>query len=275
MGTSMSNSDPTKRKRARATAVSDATNPPVARRRTQAERSEATRKLILEASVRVIARKGLAAMRMEDVEAEAGVSRGAQLHHFAAKRDLLLATFAYVNDRSLERSQQRTQFAGRFKSVDEVINAIVTDATEFFFGVGFLIEFALVFGNADRDLGRFVRKTSRRSRFAIEEAWRGAMESQGLPADIASDLLDLTLNTVRGFALRRFIEDDPKQRTHLTQVWQSMIRAYLQAHLDPTLLAGIRLQDDSDDEGGVATPMRKLKVAAGVPPKARRSRKEP
>jgi AcrR family transcriptional regulator len=274
----MSKSDPTRRKRARGTTADEAANAPVARRRTQAERSEATRKLILDASVRVIARKGLAAMRMEDVEAEAGVSRGAQLHHFAAKRDLLLATFAYVNDRSLERSQQRTQFAGRFKSVDEVINAVVNDATEFFFGVGFLIEFALVFGNADREIGRFVRKTSRRSRFAIEEAWRGAMESQGLPADFANDLLNLTLNTVRGFALRRFIEDDPRQRTHLTQVWQKMIRAYLQAQLDPAVLACVRLESDSDNEGGgidVAAPMRRLKAAAGAPSKDALSRKEP
>ena len=50
----MSNSDPTRRKGTRGTAADDVVNPPVARRRTQAERSEATRKLILEASVRVI-----------------------------------------------------------------------------------------------------------------------------------------------------------------------------------------------------------------------------
>ncbi|MBR0899042.1 TetR/AcrR family transcriptional regulator [Bradyrhizobium tropiciagri] len=197
------------------------------RRRTQAERREATRKLILDASVEVMVRMGPAGLRMEDVEREAGVSRGALLHHFRTKQDLVLATFEHVNDRSLERSQQRIKFAERARSVPAIIDAILADATEFFFGQGFFIEFALAFGQAYPELRGTVRRLSRRSRFAVEETWQHALERHGLPQAVAADVLSLTLNHVRGFMVRRFIDDNAAQRAHLSVVWQDMVRGYL------------------------------------------------
>jgi AcrR family transcriptional regulator len=196
-------------------------------RRTQAERREATRKLILDATVEAMMKLGIAGLRMEDVEQQAGVSRGALLHHFATKQDMIYATLEYVNERSLERSRERTQFALRARSIAEVIDAVVADATEFFFGQGFFVEFSLAFQQALPDLRRATNRLSRTSRFAVEESWREALESQGLPSDIASDVLDLTLNAVRGFFVRRFLDDDRSRRAHLMKVWQDMVRYYL------------------------------------------------
>jgi len=207
------------------------------RRRTQAERRGATQKLILDAAVEVMVGKGVAALRMEDVERKAGVSRGALLHHFPTKQDLILSTFRHINDLSLERSQQRTKFALRGRGVAEIIGAVVADATEFFFGQGFSIGFALAFGQAYPELSGAVRRMVRRSRFAVEANWREALERHGLPADIASDVLNLTLNIVRGFSVRRFMDDNPAQRTHLTAVWQDMIRCYLVEQLTEFRLA--------------------------------------
>ena len=64
------------------------------------------------------------------------------------------------------------------------------------------------------------------------------LERQGLSPEIASDILALTLSMVRGFAMRRFIEDDPARRAHLVKVWRDMIRAYLGARLDEKQFAG-------------------------------------
>ena len=55
------------------------------RRRTQAERTEETRTRILKAASELIRRRGYARFRTADVAAEAGLSRGAQLHHFPTK----------------------------------------------------------------------------------------------------------------------------------------------------------------------------------------------
>jgi AcrR family transcriptional regulator len=235
----MSNTDRTRRKVTRRSTVDElAKNPSTSRRRTQAERSETTRKLILDATIRILVRKGAAGLRTGEVVKEAGVSVGAQLHHFPTKRELILAAFDYVNERSVEMCRQRVKLARRAGSTEAVINAIIADGTDFFFGNGFFIELALAFGQADLDLRRVVRRTSRRSRFMIEAIWREMLERQGLSPEIASDILALTLSMVRGFAMRRFIEDDPARRAHLVKVWRDMIRAYLGARLDEKQFAG-------------------------------------
>jgi len=235
----MSNTDRTRRKVTRRSTVDElAKNPSTSRRRTQAERSETTRKLILDATIRILVRKGAAGLRTGEVVKEAGVSVGAQLHHFPTKRELILAAFDYVNERSVEMCRHRVKLARRAGNTEAVINAIIADGTDFFFGNGFFIELALAFGQADLDLRRVVRRTSRRSRFMIEAIWREMLERQGLSPEIASDILALTLSMVRGFAMRRFIEDDPARRAHLVKVWRDMIRAYLGARLDEKQFAG-------------------------------------
>jgi AcrR family transcriptional regulator len=259
----MSNTDRMRRKAARNSPVDEAVkNSPASPRRTQAERSEATRKLILDATIRIMVRKGAAGLRTGEVVEEAGVSVGAQLHHFPTKLKLILAAFDYVNERSVEMGRQRVKLAQRAGNTESVINAIIADASDFFFGNGFFIELALAFGQADLDLRRVVRRSSRRCRFLIEAIWRDALQGQGLPPDIASDILALTLSIVRGFAMRRFIEDDPARRAHLVGVWRDMIRAYLGAQLDEKQLAGIFVDPIADGRPPAVTTA----IASALPP---------
>lgn len=60
------------------------------KRRTQAERSAETRARMLEATVRCLRERGYAATTTLLVAEEAGVSRGAMLHQFPTKVDLML-----------------------------------------------------------------------------------------------------------------------------------------------------------------------------------------
>ncbi|MFK4539774.1 AcrR family transcriptional regulator [Bradyrhizobium ottawaense] len=220
-------------------------------KRTQAERSQATQKLILDAAVRIMARKGTAGLRTGDVAKEAGVSVGAQLHHFPTKRSLVLAAFQHVNERSTEMSNQRARFARRAPDPEAIIAAIVADASDFFFGKGFFIEMGLVFGEADGELRKFVRKSSRRSRFFVEKTWTDALEDRGLPHALASDILALTLGIVRGFVMRRLIDDDPARREHLVRVWTDMVKAYLSTRLTAEQLERFYASSNhADDDAG-------------------------
>jgi AcrR family transcriptional regulator len=58
-------------------------------RRTQAERSAATRKVLLDAAVKCLFEHGYGATTTIMVAQEAGVSRGAMLHQFPSKADLM------------------------------------------------------------------------------------------------------------------------------------------------------------------------------------------
>ncbi|GAB2879518.1 TetR family transcriptional regulator [Streptomyces mayteni] len=62
--------------------------------RRTAEEAAATRAALLDAALTVVARQGYAATRLEDVVAQARVTRGALYHHFRGKADLFAAALA-------------------------------------------------------------------------------------------------------------------------------------------------------------------------------------
>lgn len=89
-----------------------ATDKPLSKpkRRTQAERSASTRGRILDAAVHCLFRHGYGATTTVSVAASANVSRGAMLHHFPSKADLMLSTLAHVlelNAANLEAERAR------------------------------------------------------------------------------------------------------------------------------------------------------------------------
>lgn len=72
-------------------------------RRTQAERSEATRGALVAAARPLFAEKGYAAVGTEEIVRAAGVTRGALYHHFGGKRDLFEAVYEQIEAELAER----------------------------------------------------------------------------------------------------------------------------------------------------------------------------
>ena len=79
--------------------MSPRTPPP--RRRTQAERTAATRKRLLDATVACLNDFGYAQTSTTMICERAGASRGALLHHFPTKAALVVATMEHVFQRNL------------------------------------------------------------------------------------------------------------------------------------------------------------------------------
>ncbi|GLW34628.1 TetR/AcrR family transcriptional regulator [Actinoplanes regularis] len=70
--------------------------------RTQAQRSEATRARILDATLQTLVERGYAETTTAEVLARAGAPRGTLLHHFPTKIDLLAASVRHVTRRRLD-----------------------------------------------------------------------------------------------------------------------------------------------------------------------------
>ena len=87
------------------------TEPKYAPRRTQAERSETTRKQLLDAAIKLVRKNGFGGLRTMDVADLAGVSRGALMHHFPSKHELVVAVLTYVNEVTFTQSTRRAQSA--------------------------------------------------------------------------------------------------------------------------------------------------------------------
>jgi AcrR family transcriptional regulator len=83
--------------------------PGQAQRRTKAERSAATRARLLDATIGCLVELGWSGTSTTEVVARAGVSRGAQVHHFPTKEDLVLAAIEHLCERRLQ--EYRDAFA--------------------------------------------------------------------------------------------------------------------------------------------------------------------
>lgn len=194
-------------------------------RRTQAERSGETRRRILDAAVQLLGERGYAGLRTTEVAEAAGVSKGAQTHHFPSKDELVVAVVEHVFVRASEQARVR---AKRATSPDEAIKALLADAQEFFFSELFLIALDLAIQGRLREGGaNAVAEISAATRLPVEAHWRAALVDSGVPADMADDLLWLTLSIVRGLAVRRLWQHDPPRFKRLFALWREMVAGHL------------------------------------------------
>jgi AcrR family transcriptional regulator len=70
-------------------------------RRTNAERSAATQNRLLDATIDCLIERGWAGTSTTEIVRRAGVSRGAQVHHFPSKEDLVLAAVEHLVERRI------------------------------------------------------------------------------------------------------------------------------------------------------------------------------
>src|ERR1700730_8156252 len=126
-------------------------------------------------------------------------------------------------------STRRSRLA---RSGGDPVGDIVEDAKDFFFGDHFFIELAIAMSDeSTRRLRRETHQFTRQTRFSIEAAWLDTLISSGIPKQLASDVLALTLSAVRGFSVRMLIENDPAQFTRLMNVWRDIIHQHLAASI--------------------------------------------
>src|SRR2546430_2579469 len=91
-------------------------------RRTQQERSSATREHLLDATIALLYERGYAHTTTSEIADRAGVSRGAQLHHFATKAELVTTAVEHLFQRRNE--EFRRAFAELPETADRAATAI-------------------------------------------------------------------------------------------------------------------------------------------------------
>ncbi len=92
----------------------------------QQTKSENTRTLVLDAAVRCFYEQGYANTTTENIAAVAGVSRGAMLHHFPTRFELIRATVEHLSKQWLdiyEAQEVETQRGAVYTRIEEGIDA--------------------------------------------------------------------------------------------------------------------------------------------------------
>src|SRR3954453_5835964 len=89
---------------------------------------------LLEATVELLVEKGYAGTSTTLVSQRAGVSRGAQLHHFPSKQDLVVAAVEHLTQirrEDMKRAADSLPVDGRTRAVLQVVSAQFTGPVYF------------------------------------------------------------------------------------------------------------------------------------------------
>ena len=171
-------------------------------RRTQAERTAATRALLLDAALDCLSELGYAATTTTVVAERAGVSRGAQLHHFPTRAALVAAAVQHLYARLTEEYQRA--FARTAAKGDRM-----RDAIDLLWSMFLKPRYAAVLelftaARTDRELLREIAPIAER-----HEANVFRLARDYFPAAAASPHFDaalsLVLDAMQGMAVTRFV----------------------------------------------------------------------
>lgn len=197
------------------------TKAPTRPRRTQAERSASMRDKLSKAAFEVIKEIGFANFRTSAVSKKAGVSQGAQLHHFPTKASLTIAAMEYAY------AQANKRFTKNFKAYkegDDIIAAVIKDAKDFYMSEYFMVALdILMAGGKDQNLRDEQVRLALESRVAIENAWHEKLEELNWDSDLAQEALGMTFCLVRGFAIRMLIAEEMDTFNKMMTRWHSML----------------------------------------------------
>jgi AcrR family transcriptional regulator len=171
-------------------------------RRRQQDRSAATRARLLDAAIKSLYRRGYAATTTLAVAEDAGVSRGAMLHQFPTRVDLMLHVYRSVYEADARVYQKKL---AKYDDRRERLAAFVEIAWERLRSpTGIAVLEMMIGARSDAELAARLAPLQaeiEQDSFARAHEWAGSDE--GHP-----DLARLAVWTMRGLALARVLSRD-------------------------------------------------------------------
>ena len=186
-----------------------------------AVRSARMQKRLSEAAYEAIREGGYANFRTSAVSRRAGVSQGAQLHHYPTKNSLALAAMEHAYGKAYEQFERNlaSQAGG-----EELIDLILKDFVDFYLSEYFMVALdILMAGGKNEELHDELTEMARRDRDTIERHWLERLIDDGWSLTLAEDVLALSHSVVRGFATRALIRDDRREFERLQKRWRQMV----------------------------------------------------
>jgi AcrR family transcriptional regulator len=188
----------------------------------QEERTRAMRARLLDATVELLVERGYAGTTTTLVSERAGVSRGAQLHHFPSKNDLVVAAVAHVmSGRAAALEAAVAEHRGA------PVRAILEMLADYCTSAGFKAALELwVAARTDPDLLAEVAPLERQ---IGREAHRLTVELLGADESRAGvrELVQATLDLCRGLGLADTLSDDRRRRTRILDQWADVLEKEL------------------------------------------------
>lgn len=173
-------------------------------RRTQEQRSAQMRTRLLDATIDCLVEYGYAGTTTPRVAEMAGVTRGAQVHHFGSKNDLVLAAIRHLAARRIEQGLDRARLV---TAADDPVGAVLDLLWDLHEGPMFIATVELwVAGRTDPALAGEMA--------AVESTVVGALVAavgHAVPPEAQRSMIDFlytAMDALRGILISSFIDAD-------------------------------------------------------------------
>jgi AcrR family transcriptional regulator len=177
-------------------------------RRSQAQRSAETRARLLESTIECLVKYGYAGTTMPRVAELAGLTRGAQVHHFGSRDELMIAAVQYLA--TTRTAAAVPQFGGRIASTEDPLDTILDIAWDIHSEAMFIPIVELwVAGRTDPALRGEVGKLET----IVLTALLGAV-TEFVPEDIRRPMLEfmyMAMDVIRGILISSIVDSDPSR----------------------------------------------------------------
>lgn len=192
----------------------------------QQERSRVTRHRLLEATVECLVEHGWAGTTTTVIAERAGVSRGAQLHHYPTKAALVVAAVTHLAQRRADEIVREGESLPAH-SAEERVDRVVDLLTSAFTGPLFMAALELwVAARTDRDLRVAlvpVEAQIGREMHRLAVSLLGADETK--PG--VREAVQATLDLLRGLGVASLLTDDTRRRDALLAGWKRQLISQL------------------------------------------------
>jgi len=196
---------------------------PVTPRRSQEERSAETRHKLCQAALELLTEVGYERLTTAQIAARAGVSKGAQAHHYPTKDDMLVAAYQHLLGQWEDRRLHFTRSHGRDADMAELMQYLWKD----------------VFGRPDF-LASIEMMLAARHHPQLQERLRDVLSTwttardeifrQLVPLDDPQELaafLQVNFCFLRGLALYNGLSADPSLHDRVLALWIDLARSFV------------------------------------------------
>jgi AcrR family transcriptional regulator len=195
-------------------------------RRTQQERRDATRERLLDATVDCLVELGYAGTSTTEVVRRAGLSRGAQVHHFPTKAELVREAIVHLMRR--QRDDLHASFERLRDRRSDRASLAVDLLWSLYAGPTFPAALELLIAaRTDASLRPAVSLLQRDVRALFESMWEELLGPDALRDRTLRAALDLTIDLLHGLALGRLLENQERHERRVITRWKAELASML------------------------------------------------
>ena len=191
----------------------------------QQERSRVTQRRLLEATVECLYEFGWSGATTTVIAERAGVSRGAQLHHYPTRAALVLAAVQHLAERRAEeiRTEAAALTGDREQRLDRVLGLLASAFTGPLFVAALEVWVAARTDAELRDALVPLEARVGREMHRLTVELLGADEAR--PG--VREAVQATLDLLRGLGVANLLTDDTPRRTQLLAAWKQQLARLL------------------------------------------------